>query len=46
MSSTTNLLTQVDGYRGNATLSTALYSTEERMVRKSGYAQASFLDTM
>ena len=46
MSSATNLLTQVDGYRGNATMSTALYSTEERMVRKPGYAQPSFLDTI
>jgi transcriptional regulator with GAF, ATPase, and Fis domain len=46
MSSASNLLTQVDGYRGNATMSTAFYSTEERMVRKPGLAQPSFVDTI
>ena len=46
MSTASNLLTQVDGYRGNATMSTALYSAEERMVRKAERAQPSFLETI
>ncbi len=47
MSSASNYLTQVDGYRGNATMTTStFYIPDEPIVRKSERAQPSFLETI
>jgi formate hydrogenlyase transcriptional activator len=47
MSSVPNSVAQVDGYRGNATMTTsAFYVPDEPIVRKPGRAQPSFLDTI
>ena len=47
MSSASNYLTQVDGYRGNATMTTStFYIPDEPIVRKPERAQPRFLETI
>jgi formate hydrogenlyase transcriptional activator len=47
MSSASNFVTQVDGYRGNATMTTStFYIPDEPIVRKPERAQPSFLETI
>ena len=41
-----NAGTQMDENRGNATMSTTLYRPDESIVRGSGRAEASFLETI
>src|SRR5208337_5305664 len=46
MSSVSNSVTQVDGYRRIATMTSALHSSDEPMVRKTEPTQPSFLESI
>jgi transcriptional regulator with GAF, ATPase, and Fis domain len=46
MSSMRSFVTQVDGYREIATMSTSLYRQDELIVRKTERAQSPFLETI